>query len=60
MKKKVILTEYQKWLIQKKLLQAKAKRLKTTPEKIKAEETNKLKVLKEIAQAINDFKPKKK
>lgn len=60
MKKKIVFTEYQNWLIQKKLLQAKAKRLKTTPQKIKIEEATKNKILNEISQAIREFKPSKK
>jgi enoyl-CoA hydratase/carnithine racemase len=60
MKKKVILTEFQKWLIDKKMLQAKAKRLGTTPDKLKAEEAKKLKIMKEIAQEIAKYKPTKK
>ena len=61
LKKKVILTPYQEWKIQKELLKAKAKRLKTTPDKLKAEEEKKMKVLKEIAQEISKYKqPRKK
>lgn len=55
MKKRVKLTEFQAWQIEKRLLEAKAKRLGTTPEKLKKE----AKMLGEIQQAIKTFKYKK-
>lgn len=55
MKKRVRLTEFQAWQIEKRLLEAKAKRLGTTPEKLKKE----AKMLGEIQQAIKTFKYKK-
>lgn len=55
MKKRVKLTEYQRWLIDKKLLEAKAKRLKTTPDRLKKEAS----LLREISDAIKTFKIKK-
>jgi hypothetical protein len=59
-KKRIIPTEYQMWKINKELLKARAKRLKTTPDKLKAEEAKKLKIMKEIAQEIANFKTKSK